>query len=147
MALRDPETQLPSEALFMDRLSQAMALARRKHGRIAIVHLHIESPALEGNIELVKAIARRLEEQLRASDTVARIQGHDFTILLNDVDSRPAARAVAEELLLALSKPLKVAGQALSVRARSGLGLFPDDADNEAELLKAAGTSLGTHAA
>lgn len=139
MAFRDPVTQLPSEALFMDRLSQALALARRQRTKTAVIHLDLLAPdALRDDPDLLRALAQRLQPILRASDTVARLDGHDFSVLLIDVDSRKAAQAVQEELVLAASKPLTVNGRELRFDTRAGLALFPDDAADEAALLRVA---------
>lgn len=143
MSLRDPHTQLPTEALFEDRLGQALALARRKRARIAVVQIAVDGVGqLDADNALLVALARRLEQVLRSSDTVGRVGGHDFTVLLNDVDSRAAARAVAEEMALALSKPVATGDQEQRPAASYGLALFPDDGDSEAELLQAAEAAL-----
>lgn len=143
MPLRDPLTQLPSEALFQDRLNQALALARRTRHRIAVVQLAIAGNGqLDAQTELLIALARRLEQQLRATDTVSRIGDNDFTVLLNDIDSRAAARAVAEELAMAIGKPLSLGDKDYQLNARYGLAVFPDDADSDAELLRAANEAL-----
>lgn len=148
MPLRDPLTHLPTEALFQDRLSQALALARRTRHRIAVVQFAITgSGRLNEQTELLIALARRLEQQLRATDTVSRVGNNDFTVLLNDIDSRAAARAVAEELAMAASKPLSLGDKDYQLSARYGLAVFPDDADSEAELLRAADEALGVQPA
>lgn len=135
--LRDAITQLPSEALFMDRLSQAVALARRKNARVGLLRLQIE-PAGGGDA-LTIALARRIQGELRSTDSVARLgeQGI-FTVLLNEVDGRAAAQAVAEELMLALARPLSADGEEIQVSADYTLVIFPEDADDEHGLLRAA---------
>jgi diguanylate cyclase (GGDEF)-like protein len=140
MSLRDPLTQLPTEELFRDRLEQAMALAQRKRSQVGVVQFRLDPPA--AGPELVKALSRRLEQALRASDTVSRTSGEHFVVLLNDVDSRSAARAVAEELSLAVRKPLQIGDARYQLDARYGLALFPDDADDAAGVLQAAADAL-----
>jgi diguanylate cyclase (GGDEF)-like protein len=143
MPLRDPLTRLPAEALFQDRLEQAVALARRRQGRIAVIQLAITGVgAPDSQAELLIALARRLEQDLRASDTVSRTGDADFTVLLNDVDSRPAARAVAEELVMAAAKPLQIGERRYHLDAGYGLALFPEDGDSAAEVLRAAVDAL-----
>ena len=142
MSLRDPITQLPNEALFMDRLGQALALARRKRTRIGLLQLALEDGDALTDDEVLRALASRIGTQLRNTDTVSRLGDHDFTVLLSDVDSRPAARAVAEELLIALSRPLEIAGRSMPLTAHYGLSMFPDDADDEKQLLAQASAEL-----
>jgi GGDEF domain-containing protein len=140
--LRDPLTQLPTEALFMDRLSQALALARRKGSRIGVIQLSLAGTNIGADSVLVQALARRTEEQLRNTDSVCRREG-GFTVLLNDVDSQQAARAVAEELVIALGRPLSVDGTEHKLTARFGLAVYPDDADDEQRLLAGTAAELG----
>lgn len=141
MNLRDPLTQLPTEALFMDRLSQALALARRKGTRIGVVQLTIDGLDTGADSGLVQALARRTEEQLRNTDSVCRREG-GFSVLLNNVDSSQAARAVAEELVIALGKPVSADGAEHKLGARFGLAVYPDEADDEQRLLTAAAAGL-----
>lgn len=143
MPLRDPVTRLPIEALFHDRLSQAVALAARRKRHIAIVQLAISGiDNLATQTGLVLELAQRLVRQLRESDTVSRLGSHDFSILLNDIDSRAAANAVAEELILAIRQPVDVEGTQLHLDAYYGLALFPDDGDDEIKILRAADDAL-----
>jgi GGDEF domain-containing protein len=140
--LRDPLTKLPTEALFMDRLSQALALARRKGSRIGVIQLSLSGADIGADSPLVQALARRTEDQLRNTDSVCRREG-GFTVLLNDVDSQQAARAVAEELVIALGRPVSVDGTEHKLTARFGLAVYPADADDEQRLLAGAAAELG----
>lgn len=143
MPLRDPVTRLPIEALFHDRLSQAVALAARRARHIAVVQLALSGiDDFTERTGLVLELAERLVRQLRESDTVSQLGSHDFSILLNDIDSRAAANAVAEELVLAIRRPIEIDGTQLQLDAYYGLALFPDDGDDEIKILRAADDAL-----
>jgi len=143
MPLYHPVTGLPIKALFHDRLTQAVALAARRKRHFAIVQLAIHGAEdLDNQPELLQELIKRLVLQLRESDTVSRLDNSDFSILLNDIDSRAAANAVAEELVLALQRPLAIDGAPETISASHGLALFPDDGDTETAILRAAEDSL-----
>lgn len=143
MPLRDPVTRLPLEALFHDRLFQAVALAARRKRHIAVVQLAINGlKESDMKTELTHELADRLVRQLRESDTVSKLGSHDFSILLNDLDSRAAATAVAEELILAIQRPVKLGDKKIQLEACYGLALYPDDGDDEVKILRAADDAL-----
>lgn len=135
MAFRDPVTDLPTQALFQDRLEQALSLAQRKRTKIALLHLDIDTGGAAATPELLRAIAERIGSELRGSDSITRTASDDFTVLLNDVDGRRAAQAVAEEVLIALKRPVGADGVRLEVAYT--LALYPDDAADAAALLRA----------
>lgn len=143
MALLDPNTQLPTDALFQDRFGQAQALARRKRNRLGLIRLEVDGvDGLVDQPQLLGAIARRLEGLLRATDTISTLGPNGFRILLNDVDSRPAARAVAEELILAFAKTFEADVHSVQLGGRYGLAIFPDDAETLEDLERHAGQAL-----
>lgn len=143
MPLRDPFTRLPIEVLFHDRLQQAIAIAARNGRQVAVVQLAIEGiDALDTRAELVAELAERLVQQLRETDTVSRLGSHDFSILLNNIDNRAAASAVAEELVIALQRPVELHETPHRLDAYFGLALFPEDGTDETKLLRAADDAL-----
>jgi diguanylate cyclase (GGDEF)-like protein len=135
MMLFDPVTGLPVEALFMDRLGQALAFARRKQIQIAVIRLDIDT--LPAGNDALRTLSQRLQQVLRASDTVARPADGGFTVLLNDIDSVDAARAVAEELVMAVARPGtgEDGEDGAGASVRYGLATFPQDGDDEQALL------------
>jgi diguanylate cyclase (GGDEF)-like protein/PAS domain S-box-containing protein len=152
LAFYDELTALPNRALLHDRLEMAIAGATRRGKRGAVVVLDID--ALKdindssgrgiGDALLVEA-ASRLRTSVRSSDTVARLSGDEFVLLLTEV-SRPglAVRAV-ERALGRLRQPFDFGGRELSVTATAGIAVFPDDFLTPDVLLRNAGTAL--HAA
>lgn len=143
--LHDPLTQLPNRTLFSDRLEQAMALAGRRSNRLAVLYV-----ALPGYAELTAGtdrtlgdkltlqVARRIKSDLRASDSVCRLDGAEFLVLLQDAGNAEAVDAVAEELALHIRRPLVVDGREFTLDSRIGIALYPDHGENERSLVDAA---------
>src|SRR5213075_1335812 len=84
----------------------------------------------------------RLQGSIRASDTISRLGGDEFTILLNDTSSTEAIFAVAIKILQSLSRPFRVNGHELFVTASIGISLFPNDGDDVEMLLKSADSAM-----
>ncbi len=134
MALHDPETQLPTEALFLDRLEQAIHLARRRQNGVALLTLPLlEKPA---GIDAVRTLAERLAARLRASDSVTSLDGRAFLVLLSEVEDRAAAWAVAEELLLTVRqpKPTEAGTPPPAFSEDYTLTVFPEDGETATAL-------------
>ena len=149
MAQHDPLTDLPNRALFSDRLEHALAVSRRTGRHLAVMFLDLDrfKPINDrfghdvGDL-LLKAAARRIRDCLRESDTVARIGGDEFVLLLADVDHAEAARKAAEKVRHSLDQPFMVAGHELAISASIGIALFPDHGETELELAKSADTAM-----
>jgi len=149
LAYHDALTGLPNRALLMDRLAQALAHGQRQQQQVAVVFIDLDRFKLVNDSlghlagdELLKEVARRLRGVLREDDTVARVGGDEFQVVLNDVtDSRDAA-LVAEKLMHVLGRPMLVDGQELHVTASLGLALYPRDGATADLLLKYADTAL-----
>jgi diguanylate cyclase (GGDEF)-like protein/PAS domain S-box-containing protein len=141
MAHHDALTSLPNRPLFHDRMEQALALARRDRQRLALLYLDLDDfkPVNDsfghavGDLLLQEA-ARRIEACVRASDTVGRIGGDEFVVLLPRVASGEAARGVAEKIRQALQRPFALAGQSLAVSCSIGIALYPDHGRDAVEL-------------
>lgn len=148
-AFHDALTGLPNRSLFMERLSQALAQAKRSGSLLAVAYLDLDRFKLVNDTlghavgdELLKAAADRLRSGLRESDTLARMGGDEFTLLLPGVpDARAVARA-CERILSALSQPFHVAGRELIVSASVGVALYPTDGDEAGLLLQRADRAM-----
>lgn len=145
----DPLTRLPNMTLFQDRLSQAIALAKRQGKGVAVVDMEFLGleplAAKHGHAageELIRLVAKRLRGLVRSSDTVARVGGEEFIILLNSVESTEAAEAVASEIKLLATKPYSVGNQKMSLQPVFGLGVYPDDGQTGSALMSLANESL-----
>jgi diguanylate cyclase (GGDEF)-like protein len=145
----DTLTGLPNRAMFMERLAQEMAHAQRKGGALALLLLDLDhfkgvNDTLghdQGDRLLVQA-AQRITACLRQSDTVARIGGDEFVVILTDIeDSQPIERA-AEKVLEAMGTPFNLAAGTGFVSASVGIALYPRDAQTIDELLKSADQAM-----
>jgi diguanylate cyclase (GGDEF)-like protein/PAS domain S-box-containing protein len=144
-ALHDPLTGLPNRVLFGDRLEQALARLRRRHELTAILFLDVDNFKLVNDSlghqlgdELLTAVAVRLRQAVRPSDTVARFGGDEFGILLDDVSGEPDAIATAERIAALFAKPFVIAGRDQFVTASIGIviaegGESPDGVIRDAD--------------
>ena len=149
LAYYDELTGLPNRRLFLDRLSQAIASARRHEETLAVIVLDLDRfRALNDSLghelgdQVLKAAARRLVDGLRYGDTVSRLGGDEFTVLLPAVDGIEQVARVARKILDLLSWPLREGSRELNLSASLGISLFPADADGAETLLRNADTAL-----
>ena len=149
LAFYDSLTGLPNRNLFNDRLTRAMAAARRSSDGFALLYIDIDhfkrvNDMLGHDIgdELLRQIASRLRQSLRESDTVARLAGGEFVAILEHVtDARLVARTV-EKLLAACSGSYELRGSRQNVTLSVGISLYPHDAGDKGALLKCADTAM-----
>jgi diguanylate cyclase (GGDEF)-like protein len=138
----DPPTGLPDRLLLHDRLAQALAQCRRCNGLLGLIWIDLEG--LEhgdvlgegGRSRLLQAIVARLRGQLRASDTLARIENAAFALMLPDLSQQVAAEAIAGKIAARLEGGFRIEGHSLQPRSRLGIAVFPMDGDSPAELLQ-----------
>ncbi|HET8673034.1 MAG TPA: EAL domain-containing protein [Thermoleophilaceae bacterium] len=131
--LHDPLTQLPNRLLFQDRVHQAILGATRTGTRAAVIVLDVDRFSdLNGALGhqmgdlLLYELGYRLTDTLRQSDSVARLSGDEFAILLPEVGSDEDALAAAAKIRGALATPVAVRDQLLEVEASAGIALYPD---------------------
>ena len=143
LAYHDELTGLANRTLFLDRLDSAVSIARRKGGLVAVQAIDLdgfkainETFGLEAGDLLLKAAAKRVKECLRESDTVARLEGDGFGVILPVLDGAKGAREAAQRILAALCRPVFLAGDEISLGASIGIALFPADGVSAAELAK-----------
>lgn len=149
MAQHDPLTHLPNRALFSDRLSQAIATARRKHGRLALMFVDLDhfKPVNDsyghavGDL-LLQDLASRLQACLRESDSAGRVGGDEFVVLLPDIAGAEDALPVAEKIRAALGRPMAVGDRMLQVSASIGVAVFPEHGEDEIRLSKSADDAM-----
>ncbi|MBL8690858.1 MAG: EAL domain-containing protein [Rhodospirillaceae bacterium] len=156
-ALHDPLTQLPNRALFLDRVTQVLARAKRSgRGRFAVLCLDLDRFKLVNDSlghhqgdELLAQVGRRLTAIAGQGQTVARPGGDEFAVLVDDVAGPVEARALAERLLVDLTKPIAVGDRQLVVTGSVGVALYEpiydraDDMMRDAELAMYRAKSLG----
>nr|WP_315185392.1 diguanylate cyclase [uncultured Albidiferax sp.] len=150
MAQHDTLTGLPNRALFDDRLKQAIVQANRNRGRLALLYVDLDhfKPVNDtlghavGDV-LLKAVAQRMHDSVRASDTVARIGGDEFVVLLSAVHDGSDALAVAEKIRQALNQSFEVvAGKMVHISSSTGVAIYPDHGKDEIELSKNADMAM-----
>lgn len=143
MAQYDALTDLPNRVLFSDRLTQAIHYARRNQRQLAVIFLDLDKfKPINDNYghamgdRVLKIVAQRMQDCVRESDTVARIGGDEFTVLLNDVESEDAVLHVAEKIRHALNQPIVIDNIRMDISSSSGVALFPDHGNDEVELAR-----------
>ena len=148
-AYHDALTGLPNRALFRDRISMALAHAKRTKRGAAVLFLDIDQFKLVNDTlghtigdRLLQVIAARLIGCVRGEDTVARMGGDEFTTLLAEVGDRRATSVVAQKVLDAVRQPIVVDGHELFVTASVGMAVFPEDGDDAETLLKNADRAM-----
>jgi len=149
LAQHDFLTDLPNRMLLNDRLTQAIAAARRHNHRLAVLFLDLDhfkhvNDSLGHGIgdTLLQSVARRLAECVRSSDTVSRQGGDEFVVLLSEIGHPDDAAAGAEKIIAALVAPHEVAPHQLHVTVTIGISIFPDDGPNAETLIKCADTAM-----
>jgi diguanylate cyclase (GGDEF)-like protein/PAS domain S-box-containing protein len=148
-AYYDALTGLPNRLLFRDRVVNAIAQAKRHRRGIAVMYLDLDHFKLVNDglghsvgDGLLSEVAARLQGSIRASDTISRLGGDEFTILLNDTSSTDAIFAISRKILQSLARPFHVNGHELFVTASIGISLFPADGEDVETLLKCADSAM-----
>ncbi|HLO76053.1 MAG TPA: diguanylate cyclase [Magnetospirillum sp.] len=145
----DALTGLPNRALFLDRLNQAVRQSRREDKRFALLFLDLDGfknvndtlGHAAGDI-LLQQTAARLTECMRASDTVARLAGDEFTCILWGIRSREDVSMVAAKILDRLGSPFELGDSVGHVQASIGIAVFPDHAADASVLLQLADEAM-----
>ena len=142
-AYHDALTGLPNRRLFRDRLTIALAHARRMDTPLAVVFLDLDrfkdvndSLGHSFGDELLKAIAIRLKTALRQEDSIARMGGDEFTILIANLKTSNDAAKIAQKILEVVAQPLRIEGTEVFITTSVGIALFPNDGDTAEALLK-----------
>jgi diguanylate cyclase (GGDEF)-like protein/PAS domain S-box-containing protein len=149
LAHHDYLTDLPNRALFLDRLEQSIALAKRSDYKEAILFLDLDgfkkvNDTLghgTGDL-LLQEVAKRLKKVIRSSDTVARVGGDEFTFVLNDIGTDEHAASVAANIIATLAEPFDLQGQQCHIGGSIGISIYPDDAHDFATLLRQADEAM-----
>ena len=149
LAQHDSLTDLPNRLLLNDRLSQAITMARRHGKKLAVLYLDIDrfkhvndSAGHTVGDRLLQSVAARLIDCVRGSDTVCRVGGDEFVILLCEVAHAQDAAVSAEKMLAALSEPHRLDQLELHVSASIGIVTFPEDGTTAEDLLKNADSAM-----
>ncbi|HEX6319332.1 MAG TPA: EAL domain-containing protein [Burkholderiales bacterium] len=149
LAQFDPLTGLPNRALLADRFSQMILQAGRRGAMLGVLFVDLDDFKLvndtlgrAGGDELLKEAARRLQLVVRPGDTLARVSGDEFAIVLADLARQEDAALVAHKLLERLAEPFMLLGQETFVTASVGIAAFPGDGADAETLLGAADAAM-----
>jgi diguanylate cyclase (GGDEF)-like protein/PAS domain S-box-containing protein len=144
LATHDALTALPNRYLLMDRLSQVLARARRDKKRFGVLFVDIDdfksindTSGHDAGDEVLRTVADRLRSCVRASDTVSRLGGDEFILVLEDAE-RAGATNVADKIRAAIAAPIARRRTSLAVTASVGISVYPEHASDAQGLLTAA---------
>ena len=141
-AYHDALTGLPNRRLFRDRLTIALAHARRMNHPLAVMFLDLDrfkvvNDTLGHSVgdKLLKSVAMRLQSSLREEDSIARMGGDEFTVLLADLQTIDHAAKIAQKVLDTVAQTVSIDGTELFLTTSVGIAVFPSDGDNAEALL------------
>lgn len=145
LANHDALTGLPNRMLLMDRMGQVLARMQRQGKRFAVMFLDLEgfkqvndTYGHEVGDRLLKYVAERLCTSVRLEDTVARMSGDEFIILIEGVESLDALEAVSQKIQEKLNEGFQIGGHLVKVQTSIGIAMFPEDGDNPDALIRQA---------
>lgn len=149
-AFHDALTGLPNRLLFQDRLNQALGQAKRNRTRTpAVMFLDLDrfkqindTFGHDAGDMLLKEVANRLRRCVRAADTVARLAGDEFTVLLPEITGPDDAKAVADKILDAMQEPVVLGHDAKVISTSIGISLYPKDGRDPESLIKSADAAM-----
>lgn len=146
---RDPLTDTPNRTLMLDRMKNALMMARRRASRLAVMFLDLDNFKRVNDAnghgcgdEVLKLVARRLESVVRDSDTVSRFGGDEFVVLLPEIARAADAGLIAQKMIEALSETDGLPSGVTGVRASIGISLFPEDGAEVEALLESADAAM-----
>jgi diguanylate cyclase (GGDEF)-like protein len=149
LATHDELTGVPKLRLGIDRLEQAILGAARSGGKVAVLFIDLDGFKAINDTHghgagdaVLKAVARRCRDAVRADDTIARAGGDEFLAVIKEVESDAAALALAQRFVDALAAPVAYGEQALRVGASIGVAVFPQHAGSAADLIRAGDAAM-----
>jgi len=149
LALFDALTDLPNRAQLLQRLEHALQLGARQTSRLAVLFVDLDrfkeindSMGHEAGDLLLREIAARLRAVVRQADTVARMGGDEFVLLLEELRGGDDAARLAEELLRAVARPMMLNEQEVAISASVGIGIYPEDGTSASDLMRNADAAM-----
>ncbi len=149
LAYHDPLTGLPNRLLFKDRLSIALAQSNRNRQKLAVMLLDLDhfkdvNDTLGHNVgdQLLKAVGKRLIGLLRKNDTVARMGGDEFLLLLPEIKKLEDASTIAKRVMGTVRKPYAINGYKLRITASIGVAVYPHDGQDDDSLMTHADNAM-----
>jgi diguanylate cyclase (GGDEF)-like protein/PAS domain S-box-containing protein len=150
MANHDPLTGLPTRRLFMDRLVNNLAFAKRYNTIVAILYIDLDgfkavndSLSHEGGDHILKEVSSRITACIRDVDTVSRVGGDEFMVILTNMPDKNSIVIIAEKLVKAISAPYQFeSADNITIGASIGIALYPDNGHKPSELVNLADLSM-----
>jgi diguanylate cyclase (GGDEF)-like protein/PAS domain S-box-containing protein len=149
LAHYDYLTDLPNRALFLDVLGHSIALAKRNRHKAAILFLDLDgfkkindTLGHDAGDLLLKNVSQRLRDVIRESDTVSRVGGDEFILVLDNIETDENAALFANKIIATLAQPFDLNGQICHVGGSIGISIYPDDAENPEKLIKLADEAM-----
>ena len=149
LALHDELTGLPNRRLLMDRLSLAIAYARRNKRAMAVMYLDLDgfkqindTLGHDAGDTLLRMVAARLVAAVREADTVARLSGDEFVIAMWELSHADDVARLASKIIQAVSQPYAIQGRGVSMTASVGVGIYPAHGEEAETLMKSADLAL-----
>ena len=149
LANYDALTGLPNRTLLRDRMEHEITVAHRRHKQAGVLCLDLDNfKTINDSLGhstgdlLLQAVAERLKECVREGDTLARLGGDDFVVVLSDFHQAGDTVQVAQKILDALSRPYNIVGHELIVTSSIGISIYPDDGKDAESLLKNADAAM-----
>ncbi|MHB8562345.1 MAG: sensor domain-containing protein [Acidiferrobacteraceae bacterium] len=150
LANYDTLTGLPNRGLFLDRMQHAIARSQRNETLLAVLFIDLDgfkvindSLGHQAGDSLLREIGLRLLDNVRASDTVARLAGDEFTVVLGDITQVAHIETITEKLTQVINQPLEIDGQGVRISASIGITIFPfSDGVDVYELLQQADSAM-----
>jgi diguanylate cyclase (GGDEF)-like protein len=149
LATHDNLTGLPNRFLFFDRLDQAIRKSRRQKHKFALLFIDLDDfkrvNDSYGHIagdETLQKVAEFLENTVRDSDTVARLAGDEFTVILDNVGAIENVEAIVEKIIAAISQPIETQQATVHMTSSIGISIFPDHGDDAENLLRKADIAM-----
>ncbi len=145
----DPLTSLPNRSLLDDRLTHAIGRARRAKSMVSILLLDLDgfkhvndSLGHPAGDALLQAVGQRLKSLLGNENTVARMGGDEFAVVMEDVRHAGVMSDLAEQIIAVLAEPVELDGHSARISASLGIALYPQDGDDAVTLVRAADTAM-----
>jgi len=148
-AYHDPLTNLPNRVLFQDRLQQAIAHSKRNDEKFALLFIDLDqfkkiNDSLGHPIgdKVLIETANRFQQLVREEDTLSRLGGDEFTIILKNIKDEKNTATAAQKLINSMKKSIEIAHHQLHISASIGISIYPDDTDSQEDLIKFADTAM-----
>ncbi|HTH15409.1 MAG TPA: diguanylate cyclase [Magnetospirillum sp.] len=149
LAHHDHLTGLPNRNLLNDRMNHALARVKRNGGRMAVLYVDLDkfkpindSLGHEAGDHVLREVSARLAACVRSSDTVARVGGDEFVVVVEEIQRSAEAALVARKIVDALARPFDYQGHVCQIGASIGVAVFPDDGNSMEEVSKAADVAM-----